>query len=76
MTDGRRGAIAEWLIEAERAFANVSQIFEQFATGEYELTPTSAERISKTTREFASQARQLRALIVEEVRRSSKRRPE
>jgi hypothetical protein len=60
------GAVTAWLTEAENAFGLLSTIFENVASGTM-LTPEAAARVVKTTWEFESQARQLRALVINET---------
>jgi hypothetical protein len=62
----QRAATAAWLLEAERVFAGASAIFEGIVRGDRPPTPADAERLSKTMKAFESQARQLRAILMDD----------
>lgn len=51
--------LTAWLVQAEKGFALCAQLFEELSTDDERLT-----RAARTSREFESQAAQLRAAIM------------
>ena len=66
--DPRQGAVTAWLAEAEKAFANFGTIFEEIMNGKRSMPRDRAEKALRAAKEFESQARQLRALMMDDGR--------
>jgi hypothetical protein len=63
MTHGEETAIVAWLLQAERGFRQLAEVLEGIASGRVPLSADEAAHFARVTREFESQAQQLRTGI-------------